>query len=144
MSEIKKIWDLVDQAKADLENLSVEQVKAELDAGTAVIVDIRDFRELYLRGKVPGAFHADRGMLDFWIDPSSQYYRDIFTPDKRFILYCAGGGRSAISAKMMKDMGFPNVAHMEAGFTGWAAANMPVEDCKTGSKWVLRADVEQG
>ena len=138
---IKKVWDMVDEAKKDLENLSVEQVKAEVDAGTAVLVDIRDFRELYLRGKVPGAFNADRGMLEFWVDPASQYYRDLFTPDKRFILYCAGGGRSALAAKAMKDMGYPDVAHMEAGFTGWAEAGMPIEDCKTGSKWVLRSDV---
>lgn len=142
MNEIKKVWDLVDEAKAQLENLSVDQVKAELDAGSAVIVDIRDFRELYLRGKVPGAFHADRGMLEFWVDPASQYYRDLFTPDKRFILYCAGGGRSALAAKAMKDMGYPDVAHMEAGFGGWASAGLPVEDCKTGSKWVQRSDVE--
>jgi len=132
---------MVDEAKKDLENLSVEQVKAELDAGTAVVVDIRDFRELYLRGKVPGAFHADRGMLEFWVDPASQYYRDLFTPDKRYIVYCAGGGRSALAAKAMKDMGYPDVAHMEAGFTGWSEAGMPVEDCKTGAKWVLRSDV---
>ena len=138
---IKKVWDMVDEAKKDLENLSVEQVKAEVDAGTAVLVDIRDFRELYLRGKVPGAFNADRGMLEFWVDPASQYYRDLFTPDKRIILYCAGGGRSALAAKAMKDMGYPDVAHMEAGFTGWAEAGMPIEDCKAGSKWVLRSDV---
>ena len=138
---IKKVWDMVDEAKKDLENLSVDQVKAELDAGTAVVVDIRDFRELYLKGKVPGAFHADRGMLEFWVDPASQYYRDVFTPDRRYIVYCAGGGRSALAAKAMKDMGYPNVAHMEAGFTGWAEAGMPVEDCKTGAKWVLRSDV---
>ena len=91
----------------------------------------------------PGAFHLDRGMLEFWVDPASEYYRDLFTPDKRYILYCAGGGRSALSAKTMKDMGYPNVAHLESGFSGWDAAGMPKEDCKTGAKWVLRADVEQ-
>ena len=74
--QIRKAWDMVDEAKKDIENLSVEQVKAELDAGTAIVVDIRDFRELYLRGKIPGAFHADRGMIEFWIDPASEYYRE--------------------------------------------------------------------
>src|SRR3981189_3014971 len=93
--QIRKAWDMVDEAKKDIDNLSVEQVKAELDAGSAVIVDIRDFRELYLKAKIPVAFHADRGMIEFWVDPASEYYRDLFTPDKRFILYCAGGGRSA-------------------------------------------------
>ena len=140
--QIRKAWDMVDEAKQEIENLSAEEVKAELDAGTAVIVDIRDFRERYLRGAIPGAFHTDRGMLEFWIDPASEYYRDRFTPDKRYILYCAGGGRSALSAKTMKDMGYPNVAHLESGFTGWADAGMPIEDCKTGAKWVQRKDVE--
>jgi rhodanese-related sulfurtransferase len=142
MSEIKKAWDLVDEAKQQLENLTPTQVQAEMEAGTATVVDIRDFRELYLKGKIPGAFHADRGMLEFWVDPQSQYYRDVFRPDRRYIIYCAGGGRSALAAKVMKDMGYPDVAHLESGFGGWAAAGLPVEDCKAGSKWVLRADVE--
>ena len=141
MSDVKKVWDLVDEAKREIENLSAEQVRAELDAGTATVVDIRDFRELYLKGKVPGAFHADRGMLEFWIDPASTYYRELFSPEKRYILYCAGGGRSALAAKAMRDMGYRDVAHLETGFGGWAAAGLPVEDCKQGSKWVLRADL---
>jgi rhodanese-related sulfurtransferase len=142
--QIRKAWDMVDEAKKEIENLSVSEVKAEVDAGTAMVVDIRDFRELYLRGKIPGAFHADRGMIEFWIDPASQYYRETFTPDKRYILYCAGGGRSALTAKTMKDMGYPDVAHLEAGFTGWAEAGMPVEDTKPGSKWVMRDDAGKG
>jgi rhodanese-related sulfurtransferase len=144
--QIRKAWDMVDEAKKQIDNLSPEQVKEELDndrdKDNVVIVDIRDFRELYLRGKIPGAFHADRGMLEFWIDPASEYYRELFTPDKRFILYCAGGGRSALAAKTMRDMGYPNVAHLESGFGGWASAGMPVEDCKTGAKWVQRSDLE--
>ncbi len=135
---MKKAWDLVDEAKQNIENLSPEQVKAELDAGTATVVDIRDFRELYLKGKVPGAFHADRGMLEFWIDPASQYYRDVFKPEQRYILYCAGGGRSALAAKTMKDMGYTDVAHLEPGFGGWVEAGLPVQDCKEGSNWVQR------
>lgn len=142
MSPVKKAWDLVDEAKQQLENLTPAQVQAEIEAGTATVVDIRDFRELYLKGKVPGAFHADRGMLEFWIDPQSQYYREVFRPEQRYILYCAGGGRSALAAKAMKDMGYRDVAHLESGFGGWAAAGLPVEDCRAGSKWVLRADVE--
>lgn len=142
MSNVKKAWDLVDEAKQNIENLSPEQVKAELDAGTATVVDIRDFRELYLKGKVPGAFHADRGMLEFWIDPASQYYRDVFKPEQRYILYCAGGGRSALAAKTMKDMGYTDVAHLEPGFGGWVEAGLPVQDCKEGSKWVQRNDAD--
>jgi rhodanese-related sulfurtransferase len=141
VSTVKKAWDLVDEAKQEIENLSPEQVKAELDAGTATVVDIRDFRELYLKGKIPGAFHADRGMLEFWIDPASEYYREVFQPENRYIIYCAGGGRSALAAKTMKDMGYQDVAHLEPGFGGWTGAGMPVEDQKQGAKWVLRSDV---
>ena len=144
MSSVKKAWDLVDEAKREIENRSPEQVKAELEAGTATVVDIRDFREQYLKGKIPGAFHADRGMLEFWIDPASEDYRDTFKPEQRYILYCAGGGRSALAAKTMKDMGYSNVAHLETGFGGWAAAGLPVEDVKNGAKWVLRSDVGAG
>ena len=140
MSNVTKAWDLVDQAKTEIDNLTPQQVKAELDAGTATVVDIRDFRELYLKGKIPGAFHADRGMLEFWVDPASEYYREVFKPEKRYILYCAGGGRSALAAKAMKDMGYTDVGHLESGFGGWAAADLPVEDTKEGSKWVLRSD----
>ena len=138
--KVTKAWDLVDQAKEHIENLSVEQVKAELDAGKATVVDIRDFRELYLKGKIPGAISAPRGMLEFWVDPQSEYYRKDFDPSKRYILYCAGGGRSALAAKAMKDMGYPDVAHLEAGFGGWEKASMPIEDVKSTSKWVLRDD----
>ena len=141
MSSVRKAWDMVAEAKEDLDNLSPEQVKAELDAGTATVVDIRDFRELYLKGKIPGAFHADRGMLEFWVDPASEYYREVFKPEQRYIIYCAGGGRSALAAKAMKDMGYTDVAHLEPGFGGWLEAKLPVEDCKKDAKWVLRSDV---
>ncbi len=140
VSNVRKAWDMVDEAKREIDNLTPEQLKAELDAGSATVVDIRDFRELYLKGKIPGAFHADRGMLEFWIDPQSQYYREVFKPEQRYILYCAGGGRSALAAKTMKDMGYPNVAHLEPGFGGWADAGLPVEDCKQDAKWIQRSD----
>lgn len=140
MAEITKAWDMVDVAKASLENLTAEQVETERQAGTAIIVDIRDHRELYLKGKIPGAVHAPRGMLEFWIDPASEYYRKVFTPENRYIVYCAGGGRSALAAKAMKDMGYPDVAHLEPGFDGWEAAGLEIEDIKADSKWVPRAD----
>lgn len=139
-SSVTRAWDMVAQAKQSIENLSADQVEAERQAGSAIIVDIRDQRELYLKGKIPGAFHAPRGMLEFWVDPQSEYYRDIFQPDRRYILYCAGGGRSALSAKTMKDMGFADVAHLETGFGGWEAAGFEIEDTKANSKWIPRAD----
>lgn len=137
-SPITKAWDLVARAKQEIENLSVEQVDAERQSGSAVVVDIRDIRELLEKGKIPGAVHAPRGMLEFWVDPASEYYRDVFRPDRRYIVYCAGGGRSALAAKTMRDMGYPDVAHLESGFGGWEAAGKPVEDVASTSKWVKR------
>lgn len=136
--QIKKAWDLVAEAKTRIENLDVEQVRAEIDAGTAIVIDIRDIRELLERGKIPGAVHAPRGMLEFWIDPESEYYRDVFTPARRYIVYCAGGGRSALAADTMASMGYPDVAHLEPGFGGWAAAGEDVEDVASTAKWVKR------
>lgn len=133
---VTRAWDLVDQAKAEIDNLSPAELADEIGSDDTVVIDIRDFRELYLKGKVPGAVHAPRGMLEFWIDPSSEYYRDVFDPSKRYVLYCAGGGRSALAAKVMKDMGYPNVGHLEPGFGGWEADGQDIEDCKEGSKWV--------
>lgn len=146
---ITRAWDLVARAKEHLENLSPTEVKAELEAtvddadgggraSSTVIVDIRDYRELYLKGKIPGAVHAPRGMLEFWIDPASGYHRPVFDPSRRYILYCAGGGRSALAAKAMKDMGYPDVAHLESGFGGWEEAGYEIEDLKTDSKWIPR------
>jgi rhodanese-related sulfurtransferase len=137
---VKRVWDIVEEIKANLENLSPQQLKAEMDAGDTVVVDIRDHRELYLKGKIPGALHAPRGMLEFWIDPTSEYYRNVFESAKRFVLYCAGGGRSALAAKAMMDMGYLDVAHLEPGFGGWEAAGYDVEDIRAQSKWVPRSE----
>jgi rhodanese-related sulfurtransferase len=139
---VKKAWDMVEEAKQEIENLSAQQLHDEMnsDAGAdTVVVDIRDNRELYLKGKIPGALSAPRGMLEFWVDPESEYYREAFNPSKRYVLYCAGGGRSALAAKTMKDMGYPNVAHLEPGFGGWEAAGLEIEDTKESSKWVPRS-----
>ncbi len=137
---VKKAWDLVDEAKAGLENLGPEQVRDELEAGSAVVVDIRDHRELYLKGQIPGAVHAPRGMLEFWVDPASEYHRDVFDPSRRYILYCAGGGRSALAAATMQEMGYGDVAHLEPGFDGWASAGLDIEDVRDSSKWVPRQE----
>ena len=134
--QIASAWGMVDEAKKVIDNLSPAELAAEMAEGEPIVVDIRDYRELYAKGKIPGALHMPRGMLEFWIDPTSEYYRDVFEPSKRILLYCAGGGRSALAAKVMKDMGYPDVGHLEPGFGGWEAAGMDVEDCKAGAKWV--------
>ncbi|MEM7271948.1 MAG: rhodanese-like domain-containing protein [Actinomycetota bacterium] len=136
---VKKAWDMVEEAKGQIDNLSAEELAAEMAAEDGpTVVDIRDHRELYLKGKIPGAVHAPRGMLEFWVDPASEYYREVFEPSKRYVLYCAGGGRSALAAKTMKDMGYGDIGHLEPGFGGWEAAGQEIEDIKASSKWVPR------
>jgi rhodanese-related sulfurtransferase len=92
-----------------------------------VLVDLRDPRELEREGKMPGAFHCPRGMLEFWIDPESPYHKPIFAEDKQFVFFCGGGWRSALAAKAAQDMGLKPVAHIEGGFTAWKKAGAPVE-----------------
>jgi rhodanese-related sulfurtransferase len=136
---IRKAWEMVDEAKKEIENLSIDDLKQELASGNdALVLDIREIQERVDLGAIPGSKHAPRGMLEFWADPESEYYRDWFQPERRTILYCAGGGRSALAAKALKDMGFSDVAHLEVGFNGWAQAGEEVEDVSQSSRWVRR------
>src|SRR6059036_1152273 len=123
----RTVGQLVAEAKQRVENLSVEQLRAELAAGGVQVLDIRDVRERQKLGYIPGSQHVPRGMLEFWLDPTSHYYTGKVDPTKRIILYCAGGQRSALSADVLREMGFPSVAHLEGGFTGWAAAGRAVD-----------------
>lgn len=106
--------------------LSVGQVADEL-AGGALLVDLRETEERLRHGAIPGALHAPRGMLEFWADPTSPVHRPEFDPAARTILHCAVGGRSALAAATLQDMGYTNVAHVEGGFAAWKAAGRPVE-----------------
>lgn len=135
---IKRIFGLVEDVKQHIENLSIEQLKAELDDPDTLVADIREIQERVDLGTIPGSKHAPRGMLEFWADPQSPYYRDWFVEDKRIVLFCAGGGRSALAAKALMDMGFSNVAHVEPGFTGWQEAGEEIEDVSATSRWVRR------
>lgn len=118
---------LLDDANAVVEALEVEDVKTLLGREDVVLVDLRDPRELEREGKMPGAFHCPRGMLEFWIDPASPYAKPEFQQDKRFVFFCAGGWRSALAAKTAQDMGLKPVAHMKGGFGAWKKAGAPVE-----------------
>ena len=119
---------LVDAAEREIETLSTEDaIKFAGDSGVQLI-DIRDIRELQRDGKIPGAFHCPRGMLEFWIDPESPYHKPIFAEDKRFVFFCGGGWRSALAAKAAQEMGLKPVAHIEGGFTAWKKAGAPVEE----------------
>ena len=133
------VHDLVSQARAEIDELTPEQVRAELDAGTATLVDIRDFRERVEKGAIPGSVSAPRGMLEFWFDPDSPYHQDRYTFDGRYIFACASGWRSALATKAIQELGFENVAHLESGFTGWVEAGLDVEDVAATSKWVKRS-----
>ena len=119
---------LVDEAMAQVTTHSVDQVRRRLDDPALQLVDIRDARELEREGTVPGAINAPRGMLEFWVDPDSPYYKPVFGDEgKEYILFCGAGWRSALAAKALKEMGMTNVAHIDGGFTEWAKQGAPVE-----------------
>lgn len=126
----KTAAQMVQEAKQQVENLSVEQVAAELEGGDVLLVDLREPGEQQ-GGMIPGAVSAPRGMLEFWADPSSPSHRSEFDPSKRVILHCAAGGRSALAAVTLQQMGYENVAHLDGGYTAWAAAGQPVSQPDT-------------
>ncbi|MFT5510679.1 MAG: rhodanese-related sulfurtransferase [Hyphomicrobiaceae bacterium] len=119
--------DLVKTAKAAITEYTVEDVQAMTGNENIVLVDIRDPRELAREGKMPGAFHCPRGMLEFWICPDSPYHKPVFAEDKEFVFFCAGAMRSALAAKVAQDMGLKPVAHMLGGFGAWKKAGAEVE-----------------
>jgi rhodanese-related sulfurtransferase len=123
---MKSVHEMVDTAKAEIENLSPAEARRRVEDEDALLVDIRDVRELERDGAVPGAWHVPRGMLEFWIAPDSPYYKEKFAEDRQFIIFCAGGLRSALATKVAQDMGLPKVAHVETGFGGWKSDGMPV------------------
>ncbi|MEO1199115.1 MAG: rhodanese-like domain-containing protein [Pseudomonadota bacterium] len=122
---------LVNQALEEIETLSVGDAQALLGSDGVVFVDIRDPRELERTGRIPGAFHAPRGMLEFWIDPDSPYHKPVFAEDKRFVFFCAGGWRSALAAQTAKIMGLKPVCHIDGGFGAWKKAGAPVDAPET-------------
>lgn len=118
---------MIDKARAEIEEIpAADAIKLAGDPNV-LLVDIRDVRELQRDGKVPGAFHAPRGMLEFWIDPTSPYYKDVFGQDKKYVFFCAGGMRSVLATKVAQDMGLKPVAHIVGGFGAWKQAGGPVE-----------------
>ncbi|MDP1684649.1 rhodanese-like domain-containing protein [Hydrogenophaga sp.] len=121
---------LVAEASAQITTYSVGDIQARLAAGDArlQLVDIRDVRELEREGTAVGALHAPRGMLEFWVDPASPYFKPVFADEaKEFVLYCGAGWRSALATKALQDMGMTNVAHIDGGFTDWVKQGAPVE-----------------
>lgn len=124
---ITPIKELVDAAKAEINSLSQQDAEAKVASGEALFVDIRDPRELDREGRIAGAFHAPRGMLEFWIAPDSPYHKEALSTDKTLILFCASAWRSALSVKALQDMGVENIAEMEGGFSIWKKRGAPIE-----------------
>ena len=118
---------LVDAANSEVETLPTEEAIKLVGRDDTVLVDIRDIRELARDGKVPGAMHCPRGMLEFWIDPQSPYHKPAFAQDKKFVFFCAGGLRSALAAQTAQRMGLRPVAHIKGGFGAWKKLAGPVE-----------------
>ena len=117
---------LVADARARIPELETAELIAMLDDPDVVVVDIRDVRERQRSGFIPGSVHAPRGMVEFWIDPESPYFKPVFGEDKRFVFHCASGWRSALTVATLKDMGF-EAAHLREGFSTWEAQGGPVE-----------------
>ena len=125
---------LVEAAERVIETLSTRDAIALHGRDDVVFVDLRDIRELNREGRVPGAFHCPRGMLEFWVDPQSKYHKPIFAADKRFVFFCAAGQRSALATETAQSMGLKPVAHIAGGFGAWKAAGGPVEAPADGRK----------
>lgn len=123
---IKSVMEMVAAAKVELDNISPAEAQRRVDEEGALLVDVRDVRELQREGVAPGAHHAPRGMLEFWVAPDSPYHKDVFDEDREYILYCGGGWRSALAAKQLRDMGMVRVSHVESGFTGWRDDGLPI------------------
>ena len=113
---------MLEAATREIENIPAAEAVKHLDDPTVQFVDLRDPRELEREGMIPGAFHAPRGMLEFWIDAESPYHKAVFDSGKKFIFYCASGWRSALAAQTAQNMGLKPVAHIHGGYTAWKEA----------------------
>ncbi len=122
----KGYQQLMAEARARIRTLSLAEARAKHGDPNVVFVDIRDVRELEREGMIPGAFHAPRGMLEFWVDPASPYHKEVFASGKEFVLYCQSAWRSSLATATLQDMGLAPVSHLEGGFKAWKEAGAPV------------------
>jgi rhodanese-related sulfurtransferase len=123
----KGFQKMVDEAKSRIRTLTLDEARAKHGRPDVLFVDLRDVRELEREGQIPGAFHCPRGMLEFWIDPESPYYKDVFAPGKELVFFCNASWRSALAADTAQQMGVENVSEMDGGFTAWKKAGLPTE-----------------
>ncbi len=127
----KTARQLVYEAMASVQTLTLTEARAAHAGGQHLFVDLRDIRELEREGVIPGAVHAPRGMLEFWVDPESPYFHKAFAEGKPLVLFCAAGWRSALAAKTLQDMGLEGVSHVDGGFAAWKASAAPVAEKAT-------------
>ena len=118
---------LMAEAEAQVSEVTAAEARDMLGRDDAVIVDIRDVREVQREGRIPGSFHAPRGMLEFWVDPASPYHKPVFAADKTFVIHCASGWRSLLATQVLQRMGLKPVLNMKGGFAAWKEAGGPVE-----------------
>ncbi len=124
----KTVKSMVDEATAAITTFGIEDARDLHGRDDVQFIDIRDVRELEREGVIPGAFHAPRGMLEFWACPESPYFKPAFGQGKHLVLFCAAGWRSALATKTLQDMGLDKVGHIDGGYTAWKAAGHPVAD----------------
>ena len=118
---------LMAEAEAEVASVTAAEARDMLGRDDVVIVDIRDVRELHREGHIPGSFHAPRGMLEFWVDPESPYFKPIFGEDKTFVIHCASGWRSLLATQVLQRMGLKPVLNLKGGFAAWKDAGGPVD-----------------
>ncbi len=128
MTITKGYKQLIAEAREKIRTISVEEAASKLADPNVVFVDIRDVRELEREGMIPNAFHAPRGMLEFWVDPESPYHKEIFSSGKEFVLYCQSAWRSSLATLALQEMGLTPICHVEGGFKAWKEAGLPTAE----------------
>ena len=127
MPVTQHVAELIAAARLLIDRVSVHEAAELQRLDAAILIDLRDVRELQKLGTVANSFHAPRGMLEFWVDPDSPYHKPIFQTDKKLILFCASGLRSALAVRTLQEMGMLNVLDMEGGFTEWRMQELPID-----------------
>ena len=127
MPIIQPVADMIAAARLLIDKVGVHEAAELQRLDAAILIDLRDVRELKKMGTVPGAFHAPRGMLEFWADPDSPYHKPVFRTEKKLVMFCASGLRSALAVRTLQEMGMENVLDMEGGFTEWKMQDLPVD-----------------
>lgn len=128
MAITKGYKQLIAEAREKIRTISTQEAMAKLGDPNVVFVDIRDVRELEREGMIPNAFHAPRGMLEFWVDPESPYHKDIFSSGKEFVLYCQSAWRSSLATLALQEMGLTPIGHIDGGFKAWKEAGLPTSE----------------